>query len=164
MNNLSDALSTLKVGKHGKALVSFFEGDEVNNVIIGKGDENLNDGAYVSWKDDKKSLIPVALTKDDPIQAEETETFVSLGHELAHVRDRYKHGEKHKNMSLEVKEQSAMLTENFIRREHGFRQRSFYSLDSDGRSVDFSSYKAIMLPLLPTNGIKNKYSIPFFEK
>lgn len=95
---------------------------------------------------------------------EETETFVSLGHELAHVRDRYKHGEKHNNMSLVVKEQSAMLTENFIRREHGLRQRSYYGLDSDGRSVDFSSYKAIMLPLLPTNGIKNKYSIPFFEK
>ena len=39
--------------------------------------------------------------------------------------------------------------ENFIRREHGFRQRTFYGLKGERQSVDYDSYPALVLPLFP---------------
>ena len=149
VDNLSNALGKLKEGGVRNSLVSFFEGKEDHTVIIDKGKENTQRGTNITWRDDKKSMIPVEFSLIEP-----SETFVSLGHELAHVRDGYRLNNKFDNMSEEVKEISAMLTENYIRREHGIKQRTYHGLSDGGKSIDYSSYKAIVLP--PINGINKR--------
>ena len=146
VNDLTKALGQLKEGKYGNQLVSFFEGSQGYHVIINNGDENYQDGTKISWNNTDKTPIPVGATPKDPVQVELAETFVCLGHELAHARDAYKFGENFNNMTLEVKERRAMFTENLIRKEHGLRQRTYYGLKDNGYSVDYDSYQAIVLP------------------
>ena len=43
----------------------------------------------------------------------------------------------------------AMFTENLIRIEHGLRQRTYYGLKEDGKSVDYNSYPAVLHPVDP---------------
>lgn len=98
-------------------------------------------------------------TLSDSIALKEgKETFVSLGHEMAHARDAYKFKDEFNSMSRKVKEQRAMLTENFIRREHGLRQRTFYGLKDGGRYVDYDSYPALVLPPFPVSVSPRNYS------
>ena len=146
VGDLTKALGQLKEGEHGNKLVSYFEGHKDRPIYIQKGDENNQNGTRISWNNTDKTLLPVGATISDPVQIEPTETFVSLGHEMAHARDAYKFKDKYNSMSREVKERRAMLTENLIRREHGFRQRTFYGLKDGGHSVDYDSYPALVLP------------------
>ena len=149
VDDLTKALGQLKEGKHGNKLVSYFEGHKDRPLCIQKGDENSQNGTRVSWNNIDKTRLPVGATTSDPVQIEPTETFVSLGHEMAHARDAHIFKDKFSSMSREVKERRAMLTENLIRREHGFRQRTFYALKDGGRSVDYNSYPALVLPSFP---------------
>ena len=151
VDDLTNALGLLKEGKYGNRLVSYFEGRQDHTLIIRKGAQNVQVGTNIIWNNTKKTMLPVGTKKSDPVQIEPAETFVSLGHEMAHVRDAYIFGDKFNNMSHQAKEQRAMLTENFIRREHGFRQRTFYGLKNNGHSVDYESYPALILPPFPIN-------------
>ena len=158
VNDLTSALGSLKEGKFGARLVSFFEERE-HDVDIFQGQTNAEDNSGVSWNADEKSLLPVANSIKDKIQLEEAEPFVSLGHELAHHRDRLKVGSDKFNLwSIERRETRAMIAENFIRREHGMRQRTYYGkIKTDmgagvQYSVDYNSFKALTLPIFP---IKN---------
>ena len=146
VNDLSNALGQLKEGKHGSLLVSYFEGSDEHDVYVSYGKENNQRGRNISWNNVEKSRIPVAFNVKDQVQSELTETFISLGHELAHAKDAYKYGDKFNSMSKERKEQMAMAIENLIRREHGMTQRSYYGLKKDGETVDFDSYPAIVFP------------------
>ena len=154
INELSDALGQLKEGKHGNSLVSFFEGDKKNHIYIRQSKKNGQQGTAIKWNNSERTRIPIALSHEDPIQSELSETFLSLGHEMAHARDMYNFKENFDNMSREEKEQSAMFTENLIRREHGYSQRSYYGLKSDGITVDFKSWRATIIPPNPVIKIK----------
>ncbi|MCQ2211757.1 MAG: M91 family zinc metallopeptidase [Paludibacteraceae bacterium] len=149
VDDLTKALGQLKEGKYGNRLVSFFEGHQDHPLNIRKGEKNNQAGSQIMWNNTKRTLLPVGATINDPVQIEPTETFVSLGHEMAHSRDAYKFNDRFNSMSQMEQEQSAMLTENLIRREHGFRQRTFYKLKDGGCSVDYDSYPALVLPVLP---------------
>ncbi len=158
VNDLATALGNLKEGEYGTKLVDFFEGSSERDVDIFQGRINAEDNSGVSWNANEKSLLPVANSINDKIQLEETETFVSLGHELSHHRDRLKVGTDifEKQWSEERKEKRAMLAENFIRREHGMRQRTYYGKIMTGYgsgrgiySVDYNSYRALTLPIFP---------------
>ena len=151
VDDLTKALWQLKEGKHGNKLVSYFEGNTDRCLFIQEGKYNSQEGNLIIWNNTDKTISPVGARKSDPVQTAFTETFVSLGHEMAHARDAYKYKEKFNSMSTEVKEQRAMLTENLIRREHGFRQRTFYGLKDNGGSVDYDSYPAMVLPPFPIN-------------
>ena len=85
-------------------MVSYFEGHKDRPIYIQKGDENNQNGTRISWNNTDKILLPVGATISDPVQIEPTETFVSLGHEMAHARDVYKFKDKYNSMSREVKE------------------------------------------------------------
>ena len=136
VNNLVGALGTLKEGKYGKELVDYFEGSDKHHTIISNNsDKNHNSsGNKIGWSDKSFQKIPIASCLDDDKQYELNTPFVSLGHEMAHVRDRYKGGHK---------EGTAMLFENLIRYEHGLKQRTFYRMTDLG-TVDFNSEQAIV--------------------
>ena len=146
VDNLTKALDQLKEGNHGNKLVSYFEGHQDRPLYIQEGDENNQHETYISWNNTDKTQMPIGVSLCDPVQIESAETFVSLGHEMAHARDAYKFGDKFNNMSRKEKEQRAMLTENLIRVEHGLRQRTFYGLKDGGRSVNYNSYPALVIP------------------
>ena len=131
--------------------MSYFEGHQDRPLFIQIGQNNNQIGTLINWNNTDKTRLPVGATISDPVQIESTETFVTLGHEMAHARDAYMFKDKFNSMSKEVVEQRAMLVENLIRREHGFRQRTFYRLKYDGHSVDYDSYPALVLPPSPVN-------------
>ena len=137
VNNLVGALGTLKEEKYGNKLVDYFEGsDEHHTIISNNPDKNHSpSGIKIGWSDKSFQIIPIASSLDDDRQYELNTPFVSLGHEMAHVRDRYEG--RHKAGT----EGTAMLFENLIRYEHGLYQRTYYSMTDLG-SVDFNSEKA----------------------
>ncbi|MCR4815971.1 MAG: hypothetical protein K5842_02150 [Bacteroidales bacterium] len=151
VDDLTKALGQLKEGEHGNKLVSYFEGHQDRHVFIQEGQENNQNGASIRWNNTEEDEMPVGTSLKDPVQIEPAATFVSLGHEMAHTRDAYKFGDKFKKMTKKEKEQRAMLTENFIRKEHGLRQRTFYALKDEGSSVNYNSYPALVIPTLPVN-------------
>ena len=151
VDNLKKALGQLKEGKIGNKLVSFFEGHQKHHLFIKESDKNGQKGREINWNDTDKTRLPVVTTIFDLVDIEPAETFISLGHEMAHARDTYKFGDKFNDMSRKEKEQSAMLTENLIRLEHGFKQRSFYGLENGGFAVDHESYPAFVLPSILTS-------------
>ena len=151
VDDLTKALGQLKKGEHGNKLVSYFEGHQDRPVVIQEGAKNNQEGSSIRWNNIDEVEMPVGTSLKDPVQVEPTATFVALGHEMAHVRDAYKFGEKFENMTKKVKEQRAMLTENFIRKEHGLRQRTFYALKDGGNSVNYNSYPALVIPTLSVN-------------
>ena len=163
INDLTNALGQLKEGKHGRQLVFYFEGHTNRQIYISDGVEHENNGNNIYWSNTFKPLIPVGSGPSDPVQTEYAETFICLGHEMVHAHDVYKYGEDFNNMTKEAKEQSAMLTENLIRREHGFKQRTYYGLKGES-DVDYNSYPAVVFPSNQTfaNQRNNKIKqIPF---
>ena len=161
VSDLTSALGELKEGCVGAKLVGFFEGSK-HDVEIADGSwkkdefQNSESEQGVSWSNTKRALLPIAKSINDKVQLEETEPFVSLGHELAHHRDRLKVGSNnYEQWSRERRETSAMLWENLIRREHYMSQRTYYGstmVNYGGGSiklVDYNSYKAITFPGFP---------------
>ena len=161
VSDLTSALGKLKEGCVGAKLVGFFEGSK-HDVEIADGSwkkdefQNSESEQGVSWSNTKRALLPIAKSINDKVQLEETEPFVSLGHELAHHRDRLKVGSNnYEQWSRERRETSAMLWENLIRREHYMSQRTYYGstmVNYGGGSiklVDYNSYKAITFPGFP---------------
>ena len=91
VNNLVGALGTLKEGKYGNNLVQFFEGSSSNDVFVSKeGGSNHNNGCNVFWNDAECSMIPVGKKLSDAVLAEGNTPFVSLAHEMKHVKDYYR--------------------------------------------------------------------------
>ena len=168
VNNLTSALGTLKDGKHGNNLVQFFEGSSSNNVFISKeGGNSHNNGRNVLWNDVERTMIPVGKELSDAVIAEENTPFVSLAHEMKHVKDYYRFGKDFESKSHKFKELSAMFTENLIRAEHGLRQRTYYQIDEYG-IPDFKSYEAVTFPIFskgdPLSALLNYISTQSLRK
>ena len=147
VNDLVVALGTLKEKPYGNDLVSFFEGNTENNVSIYVGnDKNEANGRDVYWDNTKETLIPIAQSESDVIQYEKSKPFVSLAHELAHVRDLLiLKDDAFNQLCREKQEQNAMFAENNVRYEHNMNQRTYYGLvkiNDHSYKTDFSSYKA----------------------
>ena len=168
VNNLVGALGTLKEGKYGNNLVQFFEGSSSNDVFVSKeGGSNHNNGCNVFWNDAECSMIPVGKKLSDAVLAEGNTPFVSLAHEMKHVKDYYRFGKDFKSKSHKFKELSAMFTENLIRAEHGLRQRTYYQIDEYG-IPDFKSYEAVTFPIFskgdPLSALLNYISTQSLRK
>ena len=127
VNNLIESLGILKEGKYGSQLVDYFEGTK-NDIVVIWGEENLfeSENEVIEWNDRRESLIR---TGDKPKDVTKTPTFVSLGHELKHAKDYRTNPESYNNKGRNLKEISAMITENLIRIEHFLPQRTSYDLN-----------------------------------
>ena len=104
-----------------------------NNVHIQQSHKkNTSDEGGVAWDHTHFAALPVAKTENDPIQLMEVPSFVSLAHELQHVKNylskmpemlsKLPNGEMYDKRS----EESAMLMENYVRQEHNLPLRSYY--------------------------------------
>ena len=146
VNNLISALGKLQEGTYGSRLVDYFEGSDEQHVVIRKstGKNRTPSGNIVEWNDQSSQDIPIASNLNDMVQSEKNTPFVSLGHEMAHVKDRYKHREKNGS------EGTAMLFENLIRFEHGLNQRTYHGMKETGM-VDFDSEPAPIIRLPQPN-------------
>jgi RHS repeat-associated protein len=152
VEDLISALGTLKSKNHGNRLVSHFEGSAKKDVYISRGNVNVSENNCIGLTNDPKLPIPVASSAQEEIQTMLPEMFVSLAHEMAHVRDYYN---DFNSKSEEIKEKRAMFTENLVRREHWIRQRTYSGLK--GMEVDFDSYPAVTFPPLFLPMLINKY-------
>ena len=125
MNNLTNALSNLREGKIGRALV-----DELMNssktVNIANRDKNQADpnGTYVKWNSwDTKGGIDENGNFQRPV-------FISLGHEMAHIQDIWR-GTYDRTMwvgKIPNAEKYATHVENQLRSEHGLPLRTHYGI------------------------------------
>ena len=143
VEELVSALGTLKSKEHGNKLVSHFEGSENKDVYISRSKKNVSENNCIGLTNDPKDPIPVANSLREEIQTMLPEMFVSLAHEMAHVRDYYN---KFNSKPEETKEKRAMFTENLVRREHWISQRTYYGLKGTG--IDYDSYPAVIFPPL----------------
>ncbi len=144
VEDLISALGALKSKDHGNKLVSYFEGNENNNVYISRSSENKAKHDCIGLTNDPRTPIPVASSLREKIQTMLPEMFVSLAHEMAHVRDYYKIT-SYSSKSEEYQEKRAMFTENLVRREHWIRQRTYYKILENGE-IDYDSYRAVIFP------------------
>ncbi|SNZ01916.1 RHS repeat-associated core domain-containing protein [Flagellimonas pacifica] len=132
-----DALS--RSGETGKDLVDFFTG-EGNDVTIAKGASNREVNGTVSLNLDQKSQLP---TTDGVM---DTPFYVTLGHELAHRRDKLGRGLEAAGATWYTEGDSrvtdseivATHIENQIRQESGLPLRTHY-----GMNLSIKGYKAI---------------------
>ena len=154
VNDLVVALGTLKEKPYGNDLVSFFEGNTENNVSIYKTRYgNKANGINVYWNNKNKSDIPITPHGNYHPEFTKSKPFVSLAHELAHVKDLLILKDVAFNLLGEEKqEQNAMFVENNVRYEHNMVQRTYHSVTID----DNNEYKHIYPATIVTSENYNK--------
>lgn len=126
---LTQALNELMKGPTGNQLVHYLASSH-KVVYFRKGNNGADsEGRYVNWN--------MTETEGGINQEGKTErpTYVSLGHELAHIQDAWNgtfdSSEWFEN--IPNSEKYASHVENLIRAEHGLSLRTHYCLTTDGR-------------------------------
>ena len=129
MENLTNALSSLRKGKVGNSLVDELMNSS-NTVNIANRERNGADpnGTYVTWN---------PLNVDGGIDETGSRTrpaFIALGHEMAHIQDVWR-GTYDNTMwvkGVRNAEKYATHVENQLRSEHGLSLRTHYGILSTG--------------------------------
>lgn len=129
---LSGALQEIQSGEMGNKLVSFLS-NSTKNVSIRFAMENETHNYYnsstVNWNPTENAVGMDENFKQD------VPAYISLAHELFHVRDNFMFGNKEiglwyktsKGGNISMKEYYTSLNENLIRAEHGLPLRQYYS-------------------------------------
>jgi RHS repeat-associated protein len=136
---INDALNMLMSKPTGRNLVTNIASNQNNllKIVISSITETSPDAKIISWNSTKEYGVPSVDGSN------ERPPFIALGHELAHVLDKWNNtfnmGEWFKNSSPDGKtkpvplaEISATHVENEIRAEHNISLRSHYVLDKYG--------------------------------
>ncbi len=128
MNSLTDALSNLRKGKVGNALVNeLINSERMVNIANRKNNSADLDGNYILWN---PSNTEGGLDQNGSTNRP---SYISLGHEMAHIQDVWR-GTYNKNTWFNIQgksipnaEKYATHIENQIRSEHNLSLRAYYT-------------------------------------
>jgi len=133
VSSLTSALSDLSSAPTGKDLVDYLSGPAGNVSIVDarnfddKGNKANTDKNYIRWNPESTNGgLNILGTTDRP-------AFVGLGHEMAHIEDKWMHGKVNNSdwYGGKIADQYATDVENKIRAEHGISLREYYTYNVD---------------------------------